>query len=241
VKHSGVLEARITMERDAGDLRIVVEDQGKGFDHGALSDRRWDEATFGLFSVRQRMEMFGGTMSVESAPGRGARVTLRALLKTGPEEVAPVIELLPDPATGEEPQRPRTPGRSGRVRVVIADDHSILRQGLIALLKAEPNIDVVGEASDGIEAIELARSLRPDVIVMDVTMPRMNGLEATRQIAAELPRIRVIGLSMHEDEAIAVSMREAGAIDFVTKGGRSDTLVSAIQAAADGGLGRRSG
>ncbi|MGE5347134.1 MAG: response regulator transcription factor, partial [Acidithiobacillales bacterium] len=130
---------------------------------------------------------------------------------------------------------------SGRIRVVIADDHRILRQGLIALLRAESNIDVVGEASDGIEAIELARTLGPDVIVMDVTMPRMNGIEATRQITAELPRIRIIGLSMHEDDAIATSMREAGAVDFVTKGGRSDTLVAAIQAAAQGGFGNRAG
>ena len=80
--------------------------------------------------------------------------------------------------------------------------------------------------------MELARALRPDVIVMDVSMPKMSGIEATRQIAAELPGVRVVGLSMHEDEEIAKSMREAGAVEFVTKGGPPDAAISAILAAA---------
>jgi two-component system NarL family response regulator len=115
--------------------------------------------------------------------------------------------------------------------VLLADDHRILRQALTALLRAEGSVDVVGEAADGAEAVELARALRPDVVIMDVSMPRLNGIDATRQLVAERPGMRIIGLSMHEDETIAASMREAGAVGFVTKGGPPDALISAIRAA----------
>jgi DNA-binding NarL/FixJ family response regulator len=155
------------------------------------------------------------------------------LAPAGPnQEKAAACTGVPASAVSEEvPLAATTSVRSGRIRVVIADDHRILRQGLIALLRVEKNIDVVGEAADGVEAVELARSLRPDVIIMDVSMPKMSGIDATRQIVAELPDVRVVGLSMHEDETIAASMRQAGAVDFVTKGGRSDALISAIRAA----------
>lgn len=237
VKHAGTREAKVTLAPDDGHLLIRVEDRGKGFDREAARHRRGESEAFGLFSIQQRLEMFGGAFDVDSGPGQGTRVTLRAPVKPGPVETGPSVELPESPVPDEESRPRRTPSRSGRIRVVIADDHRILRQGLIAVLKVDPNIDVVGEAADGVEAVELARSLSPDVIVMDVTMPRMNGIEATRKISAELPRIRIVGLSMHEDEAIVASMREAGAADFVTKGGRSDTLVAAIQAAARDGIG----
>ena len=93
----------------------------------------------------------------------------------------------------------------------------------------------MGEAADGVEAVELARTLRPDVVVMDVSMPNLSGIEATRQIAAELPGVRVVGLSMHDDEEIAASMRDAGAVEFVTKGGPPDAAIAAIFAAAHAG------
>jgi PAS domain S-box-containing protein len=234
VKHSGVLEARVTLRRAERHVEVRVEDRGGGFETDVLRDRRREGAGLGLFSIRKRLELVGGLMSVESAPGRGTSVTLRS--PAGPN-AAKASESAQPPATAgkDAPGKERTPCPSGCIRVVIADDHQILRQGLIALLRVEPGIAVVGEAADGIEAVELARSLAPDVVIMDVTMPRMNGIEATRQIAAELPAVKVVGLSMHEDETIAAAMRKAGAVDFVTKGGRSGALISAIREAASSG------
>ncbi len=124
------------------------------------------------------------------------------------------------------------PGEQRQVRVLLADDHKIMRQGLVMLLQEEPDILIVGEAADGQQAIELARAHEPDVVVMDVTMPVLNGIEATRQLTAEMPEVRVIGLSMHETADMAAAMREAGAVNYVAKGGPLHALTAAIRDAA---------
>lgn len=93
--------------------------------------------------------------------------------------------------------------------MLFADDHKVMRQGLIGLVDGQPGIEVAGEAANGVQALELTRRLKPDVIVMDVSMPEMDGVEATRHIKAEFPEIRIIGLSMLDDDQVARTMREA--------------------------------
>ncbi len=231
VKHSGVLEARIALQRVESHVEVRVEDRGKGLDWKAPLDPWHETAGVGLLFIQKRLDLIGGSMTVENAPGHGARVTLRA--PAGPALEAAVADAVaPEGAAARDVARTAAaPARSDRIRVLLADDHRILRQALIALLRAEGGIDVVGEAADGAEAVELSRSLEPDVVLMDVSMPRLNGIDATRQIVAERPGARIIGLSMHEDETIAASMREAGAVDFVTKAGGPDALISAIHVA----------
>jgi len=114
------------------------------------------------------------------------------------------------------------------IRVVIADDHRIIRSSLVALLATRPEIEVVGEATDGIEAIDLAETLDPDVVVMDVTMPRLNGIEATRRLHQQRPNVRVVGLSMHDSREILAAMLQAGASRFITKGGPPQSIIEAI-------------
>ena len=120
---------------------------------------------------------------------------------------------------------------AGPIRVLVADDHKIVRQGLVGILQIEPDIEVVGEASDGEEAVALARKLQPDVVIMDVTMPRMTGIEATKLIRREMPKTRVIGLSMHAESDMAKAMCAAGASAYLTKGGPSEDLIAAIRSA----------
>jgi len=115
------------------------------------------------------------------------------------------------------------------VRVLIVDDADPIRLLLKGLLANADGIEVVGEAGDGAEAIELTRQLRPDVVVMDVTMPVMDGIEATGIIAEEFPEVRVLGLSICGDNSTAEAMVAAGAADYLTKGGAAADLVAAVR------------
>jgi DNA-binding NarL/FixJ family response regulator len=121
-------------------------------------------------------------------------------------------------------------GGPGRIRVLLADDHKLVREGIALLLVGHPRIEVLGQAGDGQEAIEKARRLKPDVVLMDVTMPRLNGIEATRTIRQELPQVRVVGLSIHTDAETERLMRAAGAVAYLPKDGDPDDLIDIIVA-----------
>ena len=117
-----------------------------------------------------------------------------------------------------------------RIKVLIADDHRVVREGLAAILKAKENIVVVGEAQDGREAVEKASSLLPDVILMDVSMPRMSGVEATRQLKREFPHIGIIALTMYDEQQYIFDLVRAGATGYLLKDTDSAQIVAAIQA-----------
>jgi DNA-binding NarL/FixJ family response regulator len=128
------------------------------------------------------------------------------------------------------PARSAVRAVSGKIRVLLADDHPVTREGLARLIDGERDLEVVGEAANGRAAVDIARRLHPDVIVMDVSMPDLNGIEATRAIVAEQPGIRVVGLSMHERADMAAAMCEAGASVYLTKDGPIQDLLAAIRA-----------
>lgn len=126
------------------------------------------------------------------------------------------------------------PGGARTIRLIVADDHAIVREGIKRLLQAEPDIEVVGEAGDGVAAVDLAQSLKPDVVCLDVSMPRMNGVEATRRIKASLPDVGVVILTMHEDEDYVFELVKAGASGYVLKRASARDLVDAVHAVAGG-------
>lgn len=206
---------------------ITVADRGCGFDPDVVLSRQGSNGGFGLFSIQQRLAHFGGRLEIESAPDRGTRIVLQTPPETAPATVKETVAVTP--ATAPSAPGPRQERK--RISVLLVDDHAIMRQGLASLLRIEPDIEIVGEAADGRQAVELARRHRPDVVVMDVNMPVMDGIEATRFILAELPQCSVIGLSMHIDHDIAAAMRKAGAVGYLTKGGPSEDLLAAIRSA----------
>ena len=120
------------------------------------------------------------------------------------------------------------------VRILLADDHNILRDGMRLLLERQPGFAVVGEAGDGREIVELAREHHPDVIVMDIAMPNMNGIEATRRIVEKQPETGVVILSMHYDESYVLRSLKAGARAYLLKDALKSELIAAIRAVAEG-------
>ncbi len=118
------------------------------------------------------------------------------------------------------------------ISILLADDHHVVRQGLRSLLEAQPDLRVVGEVADGLEAVQLAELVQPDVLVVDVTMPGMSGIQVTRQVRRRSPRTRVVVLSMHSDAAHVLAALRAGALAYVPKESTADELVDAVRAAA---------
>lgn len=121
-----------------------------------------------------------------------------------------------------------------QIRVLIADDHEIFRKGLRSLIGEYPNFEICGEASNGIEAVAAAKKLVPDVVIMDLSMPHINGLDAMKQILKELPKTRVVILSQHDSAYMLAATMQAGAMAYVTKSQVARYLLEALEAVAAG-------
>jgi len=234
VKHAHCTECKLAMHHaGGGNVQVSVCDDGKGFDPDRTKEVSKGDG-FGLFSIRERLEVIGGRMEIESVVGEGTCVRLYAPVRMSREELqADPSELhrtLLAALEGDEEEPATAPPHVGPpVRVLLADDHRIIRASLAGLLRNQAGIEVVGQAGDGREVIEKALALRPDVIVMDVTMPVVDGVEATRRLKAEMPDLFVIALSMHEKDDMQRAMREAGASRYLTKDGPPEMLIAAIR------------
>ena len=115
-----------------------------------------------------------------------------------------------------------------KVKILLADDHKILRQGIKSLLEMHDNLTVIAEAANGEEALQMARDTHPDLIIMDINMPNLNGIDATRRIKTEMPLIKILALSMHDDNGFLLNMLKAGASGYLLKDCASDELINAI-------------
>ena len=124
----------------------------------------------------------------------------------------------------------------GTLRIVVADDHAIVRQGLKLLMDSQPDMEVVGEAADGRAVLELARALKPDIVVMDISMPGVNGLIATRTLKQEQPGVTIVALTRHEDDTYLEELLRAGASAYVLKQSAPANFLQAIRAVAAGGI-----
>lgn len=233
VKHANTSEAMVTLEYEEGRvLTVRVHDEGVGFveSAGIATDK------FGLFSIRERMHVLGGELAIESSPGQGTTATLLLPLKEKPDDRPALKIALADERREDRlavrPTGAKAGSQKERIKVVLVDDHAMVREGLKSILMGYPDIDVVGEAGHGEEAVALAGQVAPHVMVMDVNMPKMDGIEATRRITCAYPGIIVIGLSVNATAQVAEGMRVAGALTLLTKESAAESLYHTIKQAA---------
>ena len=241
-KHAGTDRATVSLKVDREQrLRIEVEDHGRGFDPDAM-EAKSANGHFGLFSVRERMQAMGGSLEVTSRPGEGTTVTMLLPL-TKPQPAAAgmprdMAAMASSKAPAEESifQIPHAtyPPPGNTIRLLLVDDHTMVRQGLRSLLESYEDVMIVGEASNGEEAIELVEQLRPALVVMDLNMPKKNGIEATARIKARWPETVVIGLSVQAGEEARRAILNAGGAVLLTKEAAVDELYRTIREVLDG-------
>ena len=123
-----------------------------------------------------------------------------------------------------------------KLRILLADDHELMREGLKTLINSQADMEVVGEANDGVSACQLAKQLQPDLVVMDIAMPELNGARATEQLKREMPDLKVLALTVHEDKGYLRQMLRAGAKGYVLKRAAAEALIHAIHAIVKGGV-----
>jgi CheY-like chemotaxis protein/anti-sigma regulatory factor (Ser/Thr protein kinase) len=230
-KHARTHHAVMTIEQSQDDLCITIRDEGVGMDLGvanATNQPSANSSKFGLFSIRERMLAICGRLELESSPGCG--MTSRLIV---PLKECPIFDEGDVPRSDSERRGDRRSVREGgRIRVLLVDDHPMIREGLRGLLFAHEELNIVGEARDGEEALSLTDKLRPDCVIMDVNMPRMDGIEATRRLKAAFADTAVIGLSVNASREVEVAMRCAGVDQFLSKETPVEHLYRTILATA---------
>ncbi|HEU4685359.1 MAG TPA: response regulator [Nitrospira sp.] len=240
-KHAQSDEALVSIHvDDEHRLCVEVRDHGRGFDPGRVRTSDAD-SHFGLLSIHERMRAMGGRLDLDSAPGRGTKATLVLPLKTAEEtgllnpEVGMPGPDRSEPGTPRVHSGTRPPTRpSQRIRILLVDDHVMVRQGLRGLLETYPDMEIVGEAANGEEAIAAIAKWQPDVVVMDIHMPRLSGIDATARIKSRHPGTIIIGLSIQSFDETQEAMTNAGASLLISKDAVADELYAGIQSAVTG-------
>jgi CheY-like chemotaxis protein/anti-sigma regulatory factor (Ser/Thr protein kinase) len=236
VKHAQSNQATVKLERRGEHLCIAVQDAGRGFEIpvSPTAAPSFQSARFGLFSIRERMKALGGQFELESEPGTGTTATLLLPVNgTGRRDDGQKAR----DAESRAPLLAASPGahriivkssKQGMTRVLLVDDHAMMRQGLRSMLETYADVEVVGEACDGEEALEQVERIQPSMVIMDINMPKLNGMEATARIKQRHPSIKVIGLSVNAGPEVQEAMRQAGAETCLTKEAAVEQLYSVI-------------
>lgn len=231
VKHAEVDSAVLRLRRKE-QLQISIEDEGVGF-----TPDRSQNHSFGLRQVAERLKSWNCGLHMTSSPGAGTQATIIIPVSAcsfTKEEVHP--DEGRSSARSLSQREPKLPAEvaapaGALCRVMLVEDHAAMRSALVRALQNEPDMEVVGQAVDGESALATATESKPDVILMDVTLPGMSGVEATRLLNSHFPGVKIIGLSLCDEMDFGHNLRAAGAVDFVNKAEPYARLIGAIRAA----------
>ena len=244
-KHSGTRQAWVSSNVINGELITEVKDTGIGFNFAAATATATAVPTsgfsskFGLFSIQERMRALGGAFVIESTPEQGTTARLVLPIKEislNSSEAAPDFTKQDDssiiPPSSLEPRYAQNRFVKPSIKVLLVDDHAMVRQGLRSILSDYPEIEIVGEANDGIEALCSVEQHRPAVVMMDINMPNMDGIEATARIKERYPHIQIIGLSVNAGSDNQEAMQRCGAAVLLSKESAAEALHDAIMKTA---------
>jgi len=209
IKHSKAESADIVISKTMLFVQVTIKDNGVGFDMNKFVSSDVSKLGFGLLNLDDRINLVRGTYQIQSEPDKGTSLKITVPIKRMKES-------------------------ANKIKVIIADDHPIFLKGILSILKDEPAIEVLGEASNGEEALELIKKLKPDVVLLDVDMPKLNGLETARILQKEMPGLKTAILTMHKDKEYFNEAMDINVKAFVLKDKISDDLVECIKTIYEG-------
>ncbi len=230
-RYSGSATAFVRARSDGGEVRLEIGDFGKGMGKDAIKIDRPSLATLGvgIQGMKERVRQLSGTLEITSRPGKGTLVTARLPISNRRAETS---DLEQDPKIHEAPARSEdaASGPNGwRKRILIADDHDVLRRGIRTMLESDPDLEVCGEAVDGRDALEKTLAQAPDLVILDINMPIMNGLDVLRQIVRYRPQTKVLAFSVHDSKQIVEEILAAGAHSYLSKATAGQHLVREVR------------
>lgn len=229
-RYSGSATAFVRATSSDGEARIEIGDYGKGMNAETKTPTlSMTPLGVGIQGMKERLRQLSGTLEITSRPGKGTLVTAILPISARPAEVPDLYEETSIPTAPVPSAREVEEGSRWRKRILIADDHDVLRRGIRTMLEGDPDLEICGEAVDGRDALEKTLAQGPDLVILDINMPIMNGLDVLRQIVRYRPQTKVLAFSVHDSKQIVEEILAAGAHGYLSKATAGQHLVQEVK------------
>jgi PAS domain S-box-containing protein len=236
-RYSGSSSAYVRVKINSKKIELQIGDFGKGIHGDVLNSRTGKVAPLGvgIQGMKERIRQLGGALEITSKPNHGTQVT--ATLPLAHTQASSIVERgggIAASSAGRAAESSAPERNISRKQILIADDHEMLRRGLRAMLEKEMEWDICGEAVDGQDAVDKANTLRPDLVILDINMPVLNGLAAVRQISRNRPQTKILVFTVHDSDQTAKEIQASGAHGYLTKSNASDNLLRVVRELLEG-------
>jgi two-component system, NarL family, sensor kinase len=235
-RYSGSATAFVRARSNAGEVRLEIGDFGRGMTEDSKKSNRASVAPLGvgIQGMQERVRQLSGTLEIVSRPGKGTLVTAILPISSRRAEASESYEEPEIHVVQAEPSEQVAENNGWRKRILIADDHDVLRRGIRTMLESDPDLEVCGEAVDGKDALEKTLAQAPDLVILDINMPIMNGLDVLRQIVRHRPQTKILAFSVHDSKQIVEEILAAGAHSYLSKATAGQHLVHEVRLLLNG-------
>jgi CheY-like chemotaxis protein len=235
-RYSGSATAFVRARSNAGEVRLEIGDFGKGMNEDLKKTNRASVAPLGvgIQGMKERVRQLSGTLEITSRVGKGTLVTAILPISSRRAEVSAPYQDSEIHVVQAAPIEEPAENSGWRKRILIADDHDVLRRGIRTMLESDPELEVCGEAVDGKDALEKTLAQAPDLVILDINMPIMNGLDVLRQIVRLKPQTKILAFSVHDSKQIVEEILAAGAHSYLSKATAGQHLVHEVRLLLNG-------